>query len=358
MKFKTLTLQLLLSSLLFGSPSTLIEKAKKNGLLPIPMNQEELSKIIDPHKMITPQRVHLGKMLYFDPRLSKSSLISCNWCHNLGLGGVDGIAKAIGHQWAGNPMHINSPTVYNAVFAKRQFWDGRSPDLESQAQGPIQAGVEMAAPKELVEQRINSIPLYQTLFKKAYGKSGQITFKQIADTIAIFERTLVTPSRYDDFLNGDHTALSQKEQEGLEIFIDKGCTTCHSDIALGGSMKPFELREKYKYREVGAFRGNSKKMIKVPTLRNITETAPYFHNGMIWDLKNAIKEMGKVQVGYKVNQEGKGNNFSVNVMPISLTESDVEKIFTFFESLEGRKPKVDYPQLPKSTTTTSKPNSK
>ena len=99
-------------------------------------------------------------------------------------------------------------------------------------------------------------------------------------------------------------------------------------------------------------------MIKVPTLRNITETAPYFHNGMIWDLKNAIKEMGKVQVGYKVNQEGKGNNFSVNVMPISLTESDVEKIFTFFESLEGRKPKVDYPQLPKSTTTTSKPNSK
>jgi len=358
MSFKTITLQILFSSLLFSTPSTLAEKAKNNGLVPIPTDEKELLKIIDPKKVITPERVQLGKMLYFDPRLSKSSLISCNWCHNLGLGGVDGVSKAIGHQWAGNPMHLNSPTVYNAVLAKYQFWDGRSPDLENQAQGPIQAGVEMAAPKELVEQRINSIPLYTKLFNEAYGKSKKISFKQIADSIATFERTLVTPSRYDDFLNGKEDALSKTEKEGLEIFIDKGCVTCHTGMAIGGDMRPFELRNKYKHREVGAFRGNHNKMIKVPTLRNITETAPYFHNGMIWNLKEAIKEMGKVQVGYKVKKEEKGNNFSVNVMPISLSDEDVDKIATFFNALEGRKAKVEFPQLPKSTNKTAKPDSK
>jgi cytochrome c peroxidase len=358
MKLKIVTLQLFATTLLFSSTTTLVEKAKESGLTPIPPTKTELLKIIDPKKVITPQKIDLGKMLYFDPRLSKSSLISCNWCHNLALGGVDGISRAIGHQWTGNPMHLNSPTVYNAVFAKRQFWDGRSPNLEDQAQGPIQAEPEMAAPKELIEQRINSIPEYVKLFNRAYGNSKKISFKKIADTIAIFERTLVTPSRYDDFLNGKKDALSQKEKEGLEIFIDKGCVTCHKGIALGGEMKPFELREEYTHRTIGGFIGNSKKMIKVPTLRNITETAPYFHNGMIWDLKEAIKEMGKVQVGYKINKDKKGSNFSVDIMPISLNDKEVDKIFTFLNALEGRKPKIEYPQLPKSTIKTARPNSK
>jgi cytochrome c peroxidase len=216
----------------------------------------------------------------------------------------------------------------------------------------------MAAPKELIEQRINSIPEYVELFNEAYGKSKKISFKQIADTIAVFERTLVTPSRYDDFLNGKKDALSTEEREGLEIFIDKGCVTCHKGMALGGEMKPFELRDKYKHRAIGGFIGNSQKMIKVPTLRNITETAPYFHNGMIWDLKEAIKEMGKVQVGYKVNRDKKGNNFSVDIMPISLNDREVNKIFTFFKALEGRKAKIEYPPLPKSTMKTARPNSK
>ncbi len=358
MKFRKIILQLFATTLLFSSSTTLIEKAKKNGLAPIPNNGKELLKIIDPKNVITPKRVHLGEMLYFDPRLSKSSLISCNWCHNLGLGGVDGVPKAIGHGWAGNPLHLNSPTVYNAVFAKRQFWDGRSPSLEDQAQGPIQAGVEMAAPKGLIEERINSIPQYVKLFHKAYKTKKKITFKQIADTIAIFERTLVTPSRYDDFLNGKKDALSKVEKEGLNIFIDKGCVTCHNGIALGGDMKPFELKEKYKYRNTGNFIGKEKKMIKVPTLRNVTETYPYFHNGMIWDLKEAIKEMGKIQVGYKIEKNKKDNNFSIDIMPISLTNKDIDKIYAFFKALKGRKPKIEFPQLPISTLKTAKPNEK
>jgi cytochrome c peroxidase len=358
MKLKIITLQLLVTTLLFSATTSLVEKAKEGGLIPIPTTKTELLKMIDPKKVLTPQRVDLGKMLFFDPRLSKSSLISCNWCHNLALGGVDGISKAIGHQWTGNPMHLNSPTVYNAVFAKRQFWDGRSPDLEDQAQGPIQAGVEMAAPKELIEQRINSIPEYVELFHKAYKTKKKVTFKQIADTIAIFERTLVTPSRYDDFLNGKKDALSKKEKEGLEIFIDKGCVTCHNGIALGGELKPFELKKRYKYRDVGDFIGKYKKMIKVPTLRNITETAPYFHNGMIWDLKEAIKEMGKVQVGYKIKSDKKTNNFSVDIMPISLNSKDIDKIYAFLQSLEGEKPKIEYLQLPTSSIKTARPNEK
>jgi len=270
---------------------------------------------------------------------------------------VDGVSKAIGHQWTGNPMHLNSPTVYNAVFAKRQFWDGRSPSLEDQAQGPIQAGPEMAAPKKLVVERVKSIPEYVKLFKKAYGKKVKINFKKIADTIAIFERTLITPSRYDSFLHGQKDALSKKEKEGLEIFIDKGCVTCHKGIALGGDMQPFELRDRYKHRTIGGFRGNANRMIKVPTLRNITETAPYFHNGMIWSLKDAVKEMSKVQVGFKT-KSNKNGMISVDIQPIELNKREIDKIVTFFNALEGIKPKIEYPQLPKSSKGTPRPDEK
>jgi len=359
--FKKITISFFsVSLLLLGSANdnALREKAKENDLAPIPNNQAELLKVIDPKATLTSKRVELGKKLYFDPRLSKSSLISCNWCHNLALGGVDGVPKAIGHQWAGNPMHLNSPTVYNAVFAKRQFWDGRSPSLEDQAQGPIQAGVEMAASQKLVEKRINSIPEYVKMFKDAYGNKVKINFEKIASTIGIFERTLVTPSRYDDFLNGKDDALTPEEKEGLELFIDKGCVTCHNGIALGGEMKPFELRSKYSHRDVGKFRGNADHMIKVPTLRNITETAPYFHNGMIWSLKDAVKEMSHVQVGYKIDKNSKkdkNGKFALEIMPITLSDKEADKIITFFNALEGRKPKIVYPQLPKSTEKTPKP---
>ena len=353
MKLLTLLLLSSISTSLVASTS-LIEHAKKAGLKPIPTDKKELNKLIDPKKVITPQRVELGKKLYFDPRVSKSGLISCNWCHNLGLGGVDGVPKAIGHKWSPNPHHLNSPTVYNAVFFKKQFWNGRSDTLEDQAQGPIQAGVEMAMDHKVLAKRINSIPEYVNEFKEAYGKKIKIDLKSIASAISAFERTLVTPSRYDDFLNGDTKALNKEEQKGLKIFIDKGCVTCHNDIALGGSMKPFELNGKYKFRDVGDFVSNNK-MIKVPTLRNITETAPYFHNGQIWDLREVIKEMGRVQVGYKVQGKKQDNSLSVKIMPISLTEKDVDNILAFFKSLKGRKPVISYPQLPESSIDTPRP---
>jgi cytochrome c peroxidase len=357
--FKVVTLSLLTTSLLLASTAlTLEEKAKKNGLIPIPDNKKELLEMIDPKGIITKDKIELGKLLYFEPRLSKSSLISCNWCHNLGMGGVDGVSKAIGHQWTGNPMHLNSPTVYNAVFAKRQFWDGRSPDLEDQAGGPIQAGPEMAAPQDLVIKRITSIPEYVKQFQKAYGADVKIDFEKIASTIAIFERTLVTPSRYDSFLHGNKNAMSKEEKEGMEIFIDKGCVTCHKGVALGGDMQPFELRDKYKHRATGGFSGNANKMVKVPTLRNITETAPYFHNGMIWNLRDAVKEMSNVQVGFKVAKKGEKGKISLEILPISLNEKEIDKIILFFNALEGKKPNISFPQLPKSTKDTPKPDEK
>ena len=295
-------------------------------------------KMIDDKKdPITDAKVELGKKLYFDPRMSRSGLISCNTCHNLALGGADGVPAAIGHGWTANPHHLNSPTVYNSVFFKAQFWDGRSPHLADQAQGPVQADPEMAAPPSLVEQRINSIPEYVSEFKGAYGKDVKIDFEKITATIATFEKTLVTPSRFDKFLNGDENALNKEEKEGLNLFIDKGCTSCHGGIALGGTMQPFQVASKYKFANVGDFKGDVNGMVKTPTLRNITETAPYFHNGQIWSLNEAVKEMGSVQLG------------------INISDEDSAKIVTFLKALKGDKPKIVYPQLPESTIETEKP---
>jgi len=334
-----LTLSVITSSLLLAS-ANMAEKAKNAGLQAIPADKAALAKLIDPNKTVTKERVELGKKLYFEPRLSKSGIISCNTCHNLGMGGVDGVEAAVGHNWTANPHHLNSPTVYNAVFFDKQFWDGRSPDLEDQAQGPMQATPEMAAAPSLVEARVNSMPEYVAAFKKAYGDNVKVDFKTITQTIGIFERTLVTPSRFDDFLNGKKEALSAAEKEGLATFIDMGCASCHNGIALGGSMQPFPVAAKYKYAEVGDFKGDKNSMVKTPTLRNITETAPYFHNGAIWSLKEAVQEMGRTQLGKEIS------------------DADAEKIITFFGTLKGKKPEVSYPQLPEITGKTPKPDFK
>jgi len=337
MKFSTvLAMSIMTSSLLFGK-TTIIDQSKKAGLQAIPTTDSELTKLIDPNHILTKEKVELGKKLFFEPRLSQSSLISCNTCHNLAIGGVDGLAAAIGDKWTANPHHLNSPTVYNAVFYDAQFWDGRSHDLEDQAQGPMQATPEMASPKALVEERINSIPEYVEAFKKAYGENVKIDFTTITATIGLFERTLITPSRFDDFLNGKEDALSVSEKEGLKLFIDKGCASCHSGIALGGTMQPFQVAGKYKFASIGDFKGDKNGLVKTPTLRNITETAPYFHNGAIWNLADAVKEMGSTQLGIKISDE------------------DAAKIVTFFNALEGKKPTITYPQLPKSTNKTPKP---
>ncbi|MDR0408586.1 MAG: cytochrome-c peroxidase [Campylobacteraceae bacterium] len=322
----------------FACANSLLEKAKSYGLEPIPENIDELlSYINDKNDPINYQKIELGKKLYFDPRLSKSGIISCNTCHNLALGGADGVDAAIGHKWTKNPSHLNSPTVYNSVFNQIQFWDGRSPHLADQAQGPIQADAEMAAPKKLVVERITSIPEYTEEFKRAYGKDVKITFERIASVIGVFERTLVTPSPYDDFLHGKTNALSKKEQVGLDLFMEKGCTACHNGIALGGTMQPFQVVEKYKFISLGNFAGDKDGMVKTPTLRNISETAPYFHNGGIWNLKDAVKEMGSIQLG------------------INITDKEAESIVDFLNSLTGKKPVITYPMLPASTNKTPKP---
>ncbi|AFL67782.1 cytochrome-c peroxidase [Sulfurospirillum barnesii] len=337
---KVIGLCALSATVVFGA-SSLVQKVKDNGIEAIPTSQLEILKLIDdPKDPITDAKVELGKKLYFDPRMSKSSLISCNTCHNLALGGVDGIAAAIGHGWTANPAHLNSPTVYNSVFFKAQFWDGRSPHLADQAQGPVQAGPEMAAPPKLVEERINSIPEYVNAFKVAYGDSVKITFEKITDTIATFEKTLITPSRFDDFMNGNENALSKAEKEGLEVFMDKGCAACHNGIALGGTMQPFQIAAKYKFASLGGFQGDKDGMVKTPTLRNISETAPYYHNGAIWTLKEAIQEMGSTQLG------------------ISISDAESAKIETFLKALKGRKPTIVYPELPESTAKTPKPDAK
>ena len=342
--YKLFATSLLISSCLFASTAkentdALVTKAKQSGMMSIPENKTELSKLIDPNgTMITPQRVELGKKLYFEPRLSKSGIISCNTCHNLGLGGADGVAAAVGHKWIANPHHLNSPTVYNAVFYDKQFWDGRSHDLEDQAQGPMQAPPEMASPQSLVIERINSIPEYVEAFKKAYGNDVNIDFKTITATIGIFERTLVTPSPYDDFMNGKIDALTDAQKKGMHTFIDKGCASCHNGVALGGTMQPFEIAAKYKFSNLGDFKGDKNGLVKTPTLRNITETAPYFHNGAIWNLADAVKEMGSTQLGIQISDE------------------EASQIVDFLGALKGRKPQIVYPQLPESTLQTPKPD--
>ena len=333
---KLLSTLTLTTSLLMASP--LIKEAKDAGLKPIPSSQTELLKLIDnPNNPITNAKIELGKKLYFDPRLSKSEIISCNSCHNLAEGGDDGVEASIGNKWTQNPHHVNAPTVYNAVFNNIQFWDGRAKDLEEQAQGPIQAHPEMAATKEHVENVVNSMPEYVNEFHNAYGDDVKISFEKVTDTIGLFERILVTPSPYDDFLNGKENALTTEQKQGLKTFIKVGCASCHTGVGLGGEMNAFNVVATYKYMNVGDFKGDKNGMVRVPTLRNITQTAPYFHNGKIWNLIDAIKEMGRIQLGVK------------------LSDKQTQEIKTFLKALTGIKPTLTLPMLPASTDKTPKP---
>jgi len=326
-------------SVSFAMAASLVSEAKNAGLVAIPSDKTELLKLIDDKRnSITAEKTELGKMLYFEPRLSKSGLISCNTCHNLATGGDDGLDAAVGHKWSVNPHHLGSPTVYNAVFFDAQFWDGRAADLEAQAAGPILAAPEMANTASNVVAVVTSMPEYVERFKKAYGKDVKITYKKIADTIGNFERTLVTPSAFDDYLNGKEDALSRAQKAGLKTFIDKGCATCHNGIALGGSMNILGVTAKYKYANVGDFKGDKNGMVKVPTLRNITQTAPYFHNGQVKTLQEAIVEMGRIQLG------------------TAISDKEAASIETFLQALDGRKPSITYPVLPTRTPATPAQN--
>ncbi len=289
------------------------------------------------------EKLELGKMLFFDTRLSKSNVFSCNSCHNLAGGGVDNNPFSTGHKWQVGGR--NAPTVFNASLHIAQFWDGRAEDVEAQAQGPILAGVEMAATKELALKRIGSIPEYQQRFATAFpGQENPFTYENIANAIGAFERTLLTPSRFDMFLKGNESALTDDEKAGLGLFIEKGCADCHDGIAVGGggyrefgvSNKPEGLTDRGRI-EVTNDEGDMH-VFKVPSLRNIELTYPYFHDGSVFSLNEAISIMGWTQLGEK------------------LTDSQIGSISTFLRSLTGERPDVTLPALPPSTKETPIPD--
>jgi cytochrome c peroxidase len=309
---------------------------------PVPTAPPEL-----PGNLSTPARVELGKMLYFDPRLSASHAISCNSCHNIGLGGADAEPTSIGHRWQHGGR--NAPTVFNAVFNKAQFWDGRAKDLEQQAGGPIVNPIEMASPEPHVAEQLKGTPGYRDAFDKAFpGEPSPITLGNVQKAIAVFEATLITPNApFDRFLKGDQSALSAVQKEGLALFIDRGCATCHNGINVGGGMyAPFGVVEKpgadiLPLADKGRFTvtktASDEYVFKVPTLRNIALTAPYFHSGQAWDLRQAVAVMGASQLG------------------IQLISDDVDKITAFLDGLTGEQPKVTYPVLPPNVGATPRP---
>lgn len=271
-------------------------------------------KANNPENEVTPEKVKLGKVLYFDNRLSKDQTQSCNTCHNLDTYGVDNLPVSPGDN-GGNGTR-NSPTTLNAALHISQFWDGRNKDVEEQAGGPVLNPVEMAMPnEEAVVERLSKVEMYQKMFKEAFPNDEQaITFKNMQYAIGAFERTLLTPSKFDKFIAGDETALNEEEQAGLKSYIDNGCTTCHSGSLLGGNMlQKFALFGNYwdltnsavvdsgRYAETK----NEADMFifKVPSLRNVEKTFPYFHDGSVADLGEAVKIMGKTELNKDLSDE-------------------------------------------------------
>jgi cytochrome c peroxidase len=276
----------------------------------------------------TEEKVELGKMLYFEPRLSMSGIISCHTCHNLSLGGTDRIPTSLGHDFETGGR--NAPTVLNAAFFNQQFWDGRASSLEEQAMGPIQAGVEMAMPADLAVERIKEISGYLPYFEAAFPEdSDPITFDNIVKAIAAFERTLITPNDpLDRYLMGESEALSPLAVEGMEVFRNKGCLVCHKGPLLSsGQMMKFAHGDDPGRMAVTGDPEDDH-VFRVPTLRNLPLTAPYFHDGSASTIEQAITTMAEVQL----------NN--------ELADQETQAIIAFLSSLIGDQPMVVIPILP------------
>lgn len=290
-----------------------------------------------------PALVRLGKSLFFDPRLSKSGFISCNSCHNLATGGADNLPSSIGHKWNLGP--INAPTVLNSSYGLAQFWDGRAKNLIEQAGGPIANPGEMGSTHELAVNVLSSIPGYAELFKKAYG-TPSITMDKVQRAIAAFEETLVTPdSRFDQWLAGKDTALTPMGLAGYQLFKSKGCAGCHNGPAVGGNsfqkmglVKPYVSKSKQEGRFAVTKNEADRFVFKVPTLRNIELTYPYFHDGSVWTLEEAVQIMGRHQLG------------------VELSDQETAKIVSFLKSLTGQQPDLVLPLLPPSGPNTPRPD--
>jgi len=295
---------------------------------------------------ITEAKVNLGRMLYYEPRLSKNHDVSCNSCHDLAKYGVDGQPVSDGHK--GQKGTRNAPTVYNAAGHFVQFWDGRAPDVEEQAKGPVLNPVEMAMSSDkAVVAVLKSMPEYVDAFKKAFpADKDPVTFENTARAIGVFERKLMTPSRWDKFLNGDQAALSSAEKAGFNNFMEAGCQACHAGAYFGGevyqklgAVKPYPDASDAG-RQAVTNQESDRLVFKVPSLRNIDKTAPYFHTGKVATLEEAVKEMGEYQLGKQ------------------LTDGEIASIVTFLKTLTGEIPAeyIKPPALPKSTAKTPKPS--
>jgi cytochrome c peroxidase len=297
---------------------------------------------IQPAKQINLGLVELGKKLYFDPRLSKSGFISCNSCHNLSMGGTDNIPTSIGDHWQQGP--INAPTVLNSSLNLAQFWDGRAADLKAQAGGPIANPGEMAFTHTLAIGVLESIPAYVREFKTVFGKD-KVDIDQVTLAIAEFEKTLVTPnSRFDQYLLGKDDALNADEKAGYKLFKDSGCVACHNGPAVGGnSFQKMGIVEPYKTKAAADGRVSvtgkdaDRFNFKVPTLRNVEMTYPYFHDGAANTLTEAVETMGRIQLGKK------------------FTKDENAKIVSFLKTLTGDQPSFTLPILPPSSDATPRP---
>ena len=289
--------------------------------------------------------IELGKMLFYEPRISKSGTISCNSCHNMATFGVDQTPVSIGHAWQEGP--INAPTVLNAAFHDTQFWDGRAADVEEQAGMPILDPLEMAATEEHVLEVLSSMPEYVDRFAKAFPEQeNPLIYENVGNAIGAFERILVTISPFDKYIRGNENALTQKQKQGLEVFIEVGCQSCHRGQVLGGDM--FAFFQTPRERETGdahpgryevTGRESDKHFFKVPSLLNITKTYPYLHDGSVWSLDETVNIVARDMLNRELSQD------------------ETTKIVAFLESLTGEIPQyaLELPVLPPSTQDTPRP---
>lgn len=284
---------------------------------------------------ITPEKVELGRMLYYEERISLSREISCNTCHPLSNYGVEHAPVSTGHE--GQKGERNAPTVYNAAFHVDQFWDGRADDVEEQAKGPVLNPIEMGMPEpEVAIERLRAIPGYRKHFEKAFPEAEEpVTFDHVAKAIGAFERKLTTPGDFDAFLEGEDGALTDEERAGLRTFMDVNCIMCHQGSTVGGTMyQKMGLVQPYESEDLGRYQVTEKEsdryVFKVPSLRNVAETGPWFSQGEVKELPEAVRLMGHHQLGRE------------------LSEEQVGEIVAFLESLTGPIPEdyVARPELP------------
>lgn len=328
MKLRLFTLSALAAGLLLGSAA---QAQENEPVQPIPA-----AVVTDP------ARVELGKKLWFEPRLSRSGFISCNSCHNLSMGGTDNIRTSIGDRWQEGP--INSPTVLNSSLNVAQFWDGRASDLKEQAGGPIANPKEMAFTHELAMEFLSSIPEYKAEFKQVFGKAD-FGIDEVTSAIAAFEETLVTPdSRFDLWLKGDKKAITDQELAGYQLFKNSGCVACHNGPNLGGTsfqkmglIEPYQTTNPAEGRAAVTGKDADRFNFKVPTLRNVELTYPYFHDGAVNTLTEAVDTMSRLQLGRSFSAE------------------ENAQIVAFLKTLTGKQPEIVLPILPPSRDNTPRP---